>query len=244
MKLNVYATPDCAADKDLKDKIVVVIDVLRATSTILAALVNGCKEVIPAVEIEEVINISKNYEKDSFLLCGERNIQGIDGFHLSNSPLEYTAEQVSDKTLLLTTTNGTRAIKRAVDAKEVIMCSMTNVDVVAQHIAAQQEDTVFICAGTDGQFSMDDVVTAGAVINRLINKVKNLDLGDLAMVAESMYQSSADDIHSILKDSLHYKRMVEAGLVDDINYCLTLNTAPVVGIFKDGVIKTLDKLQN
>ncbi|HHT66451.1 MAG: 2-phosphosulfolactate phosphatase [Caldicoprobacterales bacterium] len=244
MKLNVYATPDCAADKDLKDKIVVVIDVLRATSTILAALINGCKEIIPAVEIEEVINMSKNYEKDSFLLCGERNIQGIDGFHLSNSPLEYTAEQVADKTLLLTTTNGTRAIKRAVDAKEVILCSMTNVDAAAEHIAAQQEDTVFICAGTDGQFSMDDVVTAGAVINRLKNKVENPSLGDLAVVAEAMYRANAHDLHTLLKDSLHYKRMMEAGLEEDIRYCLTLNAAPVVGIFRDGVIKIRDKFQN
>jgi 2-phosphosulfolactate phosphatase len=243
MKLNVYATPESIADKELKDKIVVVIDVLRATSTILAALVNGCREVIPAVEIEEVINMSKNYEKDSFLLCGERNIDAIEGFHLSNSPLEYTAEQVQDKTLLFTTTNGTRAIRRAVDAKEVIICSMTNVDAVAGHIAGQQEDTVFVCAGTDGQFSMDDVVTAGAVINRLKSMVDNLELGDLALVSESMYQCSDGDVHGLLERSTHYKRLMASGLKDDIDYCLSLNIAPVVGIFKDGVIKTLDKVQ-
>ncbi|HHU48115.1 MAG TPA: 2-phosphosulfolactate phosphatase [Clostridiales bacterium] len=244
MKLNVYATPDNLADKELRDKVVVVIDVLRATSTILTALFNGCKEVIPAIEIEEVINMSKNYEKDSFLLCGERNIHAIDGFHLSNSPLEYTAERVSDKTLLLTTTNGTRAIRRAIDAREVIMCSMTNVDVVAEHIAQQQDDTVFICAGTDGQFSMDDVVTAGAVINRLKAMMDDLDMGDLAVVSEAMYRSCNGDFHSLLKDSVHYKRMMAAGLKEDIDYCLTLNTAPVVGVYKDGVIKKLDKSEN
>jgi 2-phosphosulfolactate phosphatase len=243
MKLNVYATPDSVADKELKDKIVVVIDVLRATSTILAALINGCREVIPAIEIEEVINMSKNYEKDSYLLCGERNIDAIEGFHLSNSPLEYTTEQVSNKILLLTTTNGTRAIRKAVDAKQVIMCSMTNVNVVAEHVAGLQEDTVFICAGTDGQFSMDDVVTAGAVINRLKNMVDNLELGDLALVAETMYRCNSDDLHGLLENSSHYKRLMAAGLKDDIDYCLSQNTAPVVGIFKDGVIKTLDKLQ-
>ncbi|HHY81776.1 MAG TPA: 2-phosphosulfolactate phosphatase [Clostridiales bacterium] len=242
MKLSVYAVPDSVADKALKDKIAVVIDVLRATSTILAALVNGCKEVIPAVEIEEVINMSKNYEKDSYLLCGERNIQAIDGFHLSNSPLEYTAERVSGKTLLMTTTNGTSAIKKAVDAREVIICSLTNVDATADYLASQDNDVVFICAGTDNKFSMDDVIAAGAVISRLSDKVENLDLDDLAVVAMSMYRSSSDDLHNLLKHSLHYKRMMEAGLEEDIRYCLTLNSAPIVAVYKDGVIKTIHKV--
>jgi len=242
MKLSVYAVPDSVADKAFKDKIVIVIDVLRATTTIITPLANGCKEVIPAVEIEEVITMSKNYEKDSFLLCGERNIQPIDGFHLSNSPLEYTAERVSGKTVLLTTTNGTRAIRRAVDAKEVLVCSLINVDAIADHLASQDCDAVFICAGTDGKFSMDDVVTAGAVISKLNDSVENLELDDLAVVAMSMYQSSADDLHGLLKHSVHYKRMMEYGLADDINYCLTLNAASIVAVYKDGVIKPLEKI--
>jgi len=243
MKLNVYATPDSVSDKALKDKNAVVIDVLRATSTILAALINGCREVIPAIEIEEVINMSKNYEKDAYLLCGERNIDGIDGFHLSNSPLEYTADKVLDKTLLFTTTNGTKAIRKVVDAREVIMCSITNVDVVAEHLARQKRDTAFVCAGTDGQFSMDDVITAGAVISRLSEMVDDLELSDLAVVAEFLYRNSKGNLHGLLENSTHYKRLMAKGLKADIDYCLTLNAAPVVGIFKDGVIRTLEKMQ-
>ncbi|MGI6536962.1 MAG: 2-phosphosulfolactate phosphatase [Caldicoprobacterales bacterium] len=242
MKLNVYAVPDSVSDKDLKDKIVVIIDVLRATSTILAALANGCKEVIPAVEIEEVINMSKNYEKDSFLLCGERNIDAIDGFHLSNSPLEYTADVVAGKTLLMTTTNGTRAIRKAADADEVLLCSMTNVEAVAEYIHNRQKDTVFICAGTDGQFSTDDVVTAGVVISRLAEMVDELELSDLAFVARKIYESSAGDLHGLLKNTLHYKRLIEFGLEKDIEYCLTLNAAPVVAVYKDGVVRTIDNI--
>ncbi|HHU77551.1 MAG: 2-phosphosulfolactate phosphatase [Caldicoprobacterales bacterium] len=243
MKLNVYATPDSVSDKELKDKTAVIIDVLRATSTILAALANGCKEVIPAVEVEEVIAMSKNYEKDSFLLCGERNIQPVEGFHLSNSPLEYTEEQVSGKSLLMTTTNGTRAVRRAMDAKDVIICSLSNVDAVAEYLAEQEDDAAFICAGTDGQFSLDDIVTAGAVIHRLRDRVEHLDLGDLAVVSEYMYKQCADDLHKVIKHSLHYKRMMECGLADDIEYCLTLNAAPIVAVYKDGVIKKLDGVQ-
>lgn len=242
MKLNVYAIPDSVSDKELKDKTVIIIDVLRATSSILAALTNGCKEVIPAVEIEEVINMSKNYEKDTFLLCGEQNINAIDGFHLSNSPLEYTADVVAGKTLLMTTTNGTRAIRKAADAEEVLLCSLTNVDAVAEYISNRQNDIVFICAGTNGQFSTDDVITAGAVIHRLAEMVEGLELGDLALVAKSLYESADGDLHGLLKNTLHYKKLVKHGLMEDIEYCLTLNAAPVVAIYKDGVVRTIDNV--
>jgi 2-phosphosulfolactate phosphatase len=242
MKISLYAAPDSVLDKELKDKIVVVIDVLRATSTIVTALYNDCKEVIPVIEIEEVIRMSKNYEKDSFLLCGERNTQPIDGFHLSNSPLEYTKEQVAGKTLLITTSNGTRAVKRAADAREVLICSLVNVDAVAEYLTGKEEDVIFICAGTAGKFSLDDIVTAGAVINRLKETVGTVELDDLSVVAAAMYEMSKDDLHGLLKDCLHYKRMVELGLVQDIAYCLTLNAAPAIGIYQDGVIKRLDKV--
>ncbi|HCS73228.1 MAG TPA: 2-phosphosulfolactate phosphatase [Clostridiales bacterium] len=244
MKLNVYAIPDNVADKELKDKTVVLIDLLRATSTMLTALANGCKEVIPAAEIEEVINMSKNYEKDSYLLCGERNVQAIDGFHLSNSPLEYTSDKVSGKTLLMTTTNGTQAFKRVTDAAEVIICSLVNVDAVAEYLAEQQNDLVFICAGTGGQFSTDDVVTAGAVVHRLTDKLENLELSDLAVVARTLYQSSANELYSLLKNSAHYKKLADAGMKKDIEYCLTLNAAPVLGVYKDGVVKLADEAKS
>ena len=243
MKLSVYATPDSVQDKELRDQVVVVIDVLRATSTIITALYNDCKEVIPAIEIEEVINMSRNYEKNSYLLCGERNIQAIDGFHLSNSPLEYKREQVEGKTLLFTTTNGTKAIRKAVDAREVIICSIINVDPTTEYILEKDNDVVFICAGTDGKFSLDDIVTAGAVISRIKEKKDSVELSDLAIVAATMYESGKDNLHDLLKDSVHYKRMLLSNLEEDIKYCLSLNAAPVVGLYQDGVIKRLNKIQ-
>ena len=165
MRLSVYATPASVSDKDLKDQEVVVVDVLRATSSIITGLYNNCKEVIPGVDIEEVIKVSRNYEKDSYLLCGERNTQPIDGFDLSNSPKEYSRETVEGKSLLMTTTNGTKAIRKAVDAKEIIICSMINISVVTEYLLKAQEDVVFICAGTNGRFSLDDIVTVFRVSN-------------------------------------------------------------------------------
>lgn len=244
MKLSVYAIPDNVADKELKDKTVVIIDLFRATSTMLAALANGCKEIVPSGEIEEVINMSKNYEKDSYLLCGERNTQAIEGFHLSNSPLEYTADKVSGKTLLMTTTNGTQAFKRVADAAEVLICSLTNVDAVAEYIADHQNDVIFVCAGTGGKFTTEDVITSGAVIYRLADKVEDMELGDLAVVSKILYENYADNLHGLLKYSKHYRKLMDTGLEQDIDYCLTLNAAPVIGIYKDGIVKLADKAQN
>lgn len=241
MKISVYATPENVLDKELKDQRVVIIDVLRATSTILTALYNGCRDIVPTIEIEEAVNISRIYEKDSFLLCGERNITAIDGFHLSNSPAEYTEDIVKGKTLLFTTTNGTRAIRKASDAGEVIIAALNNVDAVSDYLLSKEGDIVFICAGTDKKFSLDDIVAAGAVISRMVKRDPAIVVSDLAYVCRHMYESCADDIEDLLKESAHFQRMEEAGLLEDIKDCLSLNTAPVVGIFKDGVIKSVEK---
>ncbi|HPT78526.1 MAG TPA: 2-phosphosulfolactate phosphatase [Candidatus Atribacteria bacterium] len=242
MRISVYATPDSIMERDLKEQAVVVIDVLRATSTMITALYNGCKEVIPVKEIEEAINMSKNYDKDAYLLCGERNSQPIEGFHLSNSPLEYKRETVEGKTILFTTTNGTRAMKMTSDAKSVIVCGMINVDAVAEYILASGCDTVFVCAGTEGRFSLDDCITAGAVINRIKMRT-DVDMDDLARVAADIYDNASGRIHEALKDTVHYKKLAALGLTADLEYCLTENAAPVIGLYQDGVVKLLDKVR-
>lgn len=242
MKISVYATPDSIMEKDLKDQAIVVVDVLRATSTMISALYNGCKEVIPVTEIEEAINMSKNYDKDSYLLCGERNAQPIEGFHLSNSPLEYKREIVEGKTILFTTTNGTRAMRMTSDARSVVACSMINVDAVAEYILDLGCDTVFVCAGTEGRFSLDDCITAGAVISRIKSK-KDVDMDDLAIVAVTAYDNACGRIHEVLKDTVHYKKLAALGLTEDLGYCLRENTAPVIGLYQNGVVKLLDKVR-
>ncbi|HZK34837.1 MAG TPA: 2-phosphosulfolactate phosphatase [Bacillota bacterium] len=242
MKLSTYATPDSVMEKDFKEKVVVVIDVLRASSTMIAALHNDCREIVPVKEIEEAVNMSKNYDKDSYLLCGERNTLPIEGFDLSNSPLEYSRETVEGKTLLLTTTNGTRAIKMTSEASSVVICSMINVDVVVDYILDQDKDTTFICAGTNGRFTLDDCITAGAVISRIKEKAA-VEMDDLSIISCDAYEFSRHKIHEVLKDTYHYKRMKALGLTEDIDFCLTENSAPVVGIYQDGVVRRLDKVQ-
>ncbi|HHZ13502.1 MAG: 2-phosphosulfolactate phosphatase [Caldicoprobacterales bacterium] len=237
MKITVYPTSDYVEDRDIKDKIVVVIDVLRATSTIITALYNGCKEIIPTADIEDAVNISKNYEKDTFILGGERNAVKIEGFHLSNSPREYSRERVENKTVLITTTNGTKAITRALDAKEVVLASFINISAVYEYIAAAGSDISIICAGTMGKFSADDILVAGALIKGLEDKGVSLQLDDLGMVAKRMYLNSKDDLHGALSETLHYSILKDLGLQGDLDDCLKLDTAPIVPIYSDGVVR-------
>ncbi|HZJ83375.1 MAG TPA: 2-phosphosulfolactate phosphatase [Clostridia bacterium] len=237
MRVSVYPTRRSIDERDIKDRVAVVIDVLRATSTIITALYNGCKEIIPMVEIEEAVNISKNYEEDTFILGGERNAEKIEGFHLSNSPLEYTKEQVEEKTVLLTTTNGTRAIKKVWDAKEIILASFINITSVCKHIKDLGQDIVIVCAGTLGRFSTDDILVAGALIQGLEDNGIIPELDDLGHMSQFMYAHNRKDIHGILAKTRHYSRLQSLGLQGDLDYCLKLDTAPIVPICRDGVIR-------
>lgn len=239
MYITVYATPDNIVDREIKEQRAVVIDALRATSTIVTALYQGCREVIPVIEIEEAMNISRIYEKDSYLLCGERNIQGIEGFHLSNSPGAYRREIVEGKTLLLTTTNGTRAIHHAASAGEVLIAAFNNAGATAEYLRSGDANVCFVCAGTDKRFSLDDIAAAGAIIHRMIQQAPSLELSDLALVCLRIYESAQGDLDALLKDSSHYRRLLNAGLEADLEHCLALDTAPVVARFKDGVVRSV-----
>lgn len=236
MKVSVYPTRKGLDERDVKDKVTVVIDVLRATSTIITALFNGCKEVIPMSEIEEAVNISKNYERGTFILGGERNSEKIEGFDLSNSPLEYTRDQVEGKTVLLTTTNGTQAIKKVWDAKKIILASFINITAVCKYIEDLGQDIIVVCAGTLERFSLDDILVAGALIYGLDQRGISLELDDLGMLSQFVYTYNQHDPHGALAKTHHYSKLQELGLQGDLDYCLNMDTAPIVPICKDGVI--------
>jgi len=237
MKLGVFATENSILEKGLKEKAAVVIDVLRATSTIVTALANGCREVIPVMEIEEAVNMAKNYDKNAFLLAGERGNVAINGFHLSNSPLEFTRETVEGKTIIITTTNGTRAIRRAYEAEEVVIGCMLNARAVAEHLCNQNKDVVILCAGTEGKFSLDDVMTAGMIAFDMCSRRNDIELDDLAFASKYMYEINKNDINAFLSNTYHYKRLKEAGFEDDIKYCLQNDVISIVPHYENGIIK-------
>ena len=220
----------------IKGKLAVVVDVLRATSTIITSLNNGCKEVIPVVEIEEAMELSKNCEKDEYLLAGERDALKIEGFDLSNSPSEYIRDVVEDKTIIFTTTNGTKAIRKAAGADEVILGALINARAISDYILSKGEDVVFICAGTEKKFSLDDIVTVGAIISRIVDGDISFELDDFGFVCRHIYENYSGKLESAIENSHHYDVLKEAGYYDDIIYCLQEDVVSIVPEYVDGIV--------
>lgn len=164
--LNVYATPTLAVPEDLEDGTVVVIDVLRASTTIVHALEAGATEVMPCTEVDQARKMAAALPKGHALLGGERDGLKIDGFDLGNSPEEYTPERVAGKTIVFTTTNGTRAIGRCGKARRVLMGGFVNAESLCRELAGEQK-VHLICAGTSGQMATDDILLAGLIVQRL-----------------------------------------------------------------------------
>jgi 2-phosphosulfolactate phosphatase len=164
--LNVYALPNLVAAEDLAGGSAVVIDVLRATTTIVYALDAGAKAVIPCLAISDALALAKQFPPGEVVLAGERDAVAIDGFDLGNSPDEFTPDRVDGKTVVFTTTNGTQAIAHARSADEVLLAAFANADAVVRHLV-DRHNIHILCAGTDGRISEDDVLLAGMLVERI-----------------------------------------------------------------------------
>jgi 2-phosphosulfolactate phosphatase len=242
MKVDIIISASDIKPEKLKNKVVVVIDVLRATSVIVTALNNGCKEVIPVREIEEALEIVKD-ERGKYILGGERNALKINGFDFSNSPLDYTRENVEGRTLVMSTSNGTRAIKNSEEAEHIFIAAMINGKAVARKLAELNKDVVFVNAGTIGEFSIDDFITSGYIIECLKQLVlasnkkdDDLILTDIVITSHYVYKNN-EDIFSFVKYATHYNKIKELGLEEDLKYCLTKDTVEVVPEYKDSKIR-------
>ncbi|MGL4730650.1 MAG: 2-phosphosulfolactate phosphatase family protein [Clostridium sp.] len=237
MNIDIIISASDIKKEKIQGKTVVVIDVLRATSVMVTALKNGCEKVIPVKEVEEAIDIAKN-NRSKYILGGERNALKIEGFDYSNSPLEYTKENIQGKTVIMTTSNGTRAIKNAEKADRILIASMINGTAVAKELIKENKDIVFINAGTNGQFSMDDFITSGYIISKIKEKL-NVELTDIACTSLYVYENNTN-ILSFVDKATHYKRILELKLDDDLKYCLSKDLTDIVPEYKNGVIKKQD----
>jgi len=233
MRIDIIISADDIKREKIKDKTVVVIDMLRATSVIITAMNSGCKGVIPVLTVDEASEIVRN-TKGEFMLGGERNALKIEGFHYSNSPLEYTRESIEGKTLVMTTTNGTKAIKGCQGASNVLIGAMINAMAIAKRIVELNKDVVIVNAGTYGEFSIDDFLCSGYIIDCVL-KLVEVELTDVAVTSHYIYKNN-EDIHSFIKYASHYKRITELGLLSDLEYCSTKDIIDIVPEYRDGII--------
>ncbi|WP_394870378.1 2-phosphosulfolactate phosphatase family protein [Clostridium butyricum] len=235
MKIDIIISADDIIESKLENKIAVVIDMFRATSVIVTALNNGCEEVIPFLTIEETLESSEELNREEYILGGERRAVKIDGFDLSNSPLEYTKEVVENKKVLITTTNGTRTLTKSNSAKRIIIAAMINAKAVADKLLEINENVVIINAGTNGNFSMDDYICSGYIINEMLKVDNQIELTDISKTANMIYENNSDII-SYVKEATHYSVMKSLELDNDIEYCIKKSIVNNVPEYKDGKI--------
>ena len=218
---------------DLGNSIVVIIDVLRATSTIATALYNGARSVIPVDSISRCMEIGKQIQG---VTAGERDGQIAEGLEYGNSPFEYPREFIEGKTLVLTTTNGTRLLHMSLDkgAKEIITGSFPNLSAVCNHLIEMKKDVILACAAWKDRVNMEDSLFAGAVISHTRDHFSiNCDSSH---IVEKMYEKGKKDLFDFMKknEASHFHRLMGFGLEKDIRYCLTADGANVLPVYKEG----------
>jgi len=218
---------------DVNNSIVVIIDVFRATSTIATALYNGAKCIIPVDSVSRCIELGRQIEG---ITAGERDGKVAEGLVYGNSPFEYPREFIEGKTLVLTTTNGTRLLHMALEkgAGEIITGAFSNLSAVCDHLLSMKQNVILGCAAWKDKVNMEDALFAGAVISK-IGKHFSINC-DSSHTAEAMYEKGKKDLFGFIKkhNASHYHRLMSFGLEKDIRYCLTSDTANVLPIYKDG----------
>ena len=235
MNVDIIISADDINENKIKEKVIVVIDMFRATSVIVTALNNGCNEVIPYLTVEETIKSARQMKEEEYILGGERKAIKIDGFNLSNSPLEYTKENVKGKSVLMTTTNGTRTLTKSIGAKRVLIAAMINAKAVAKRLLEVNEDVVIINAGTNGNFSMDDYICSGYIINEMLKINDKLNLTDISKTANIIFETYPN-IVDYVKEAAHYSVMKSLELDRDIEYCIQKSIIDIVPEYKNGKI--------
>lgn len=235
MKIDVYFTPLGLNAGDLAGRGVVVIDVLRATSSIVTALSAGAKAVVPAATSEEAVRLTANLAKEGIVLAGERRMVKIEGFGLGNSPREMTAEAVGGKTVFLATTNGTPALVAAQGGDPVLVAAALNFSAVAERaraIFADRGDLVIICAGREKQFALEDAYTAGRLIKAVKKGARKVALNDAAQVSLDL-ASQQGGWQDAFDSSEAARQLEETGLGADVAYCAHPDRFSVVPVYAD-----------
>lgn len=219
---------------DLSNSIVVIIDVFRATSTIATALYNGAKQVIPVANVESCIRIGK--DTPNSITAGEREGKVIPGLQYGNSPAEYTRDFIEGKTLVLTTTNGTKLLNMALQmgASDVITGSFPNISAVCDYLSASNKNVILGCSGWKDKINLEDSIFAGAIANRIGEKYDILC--DSTLMVQSVYEQNKNDLLSLAKKATHWHRLADYGLSYDLEYCISEDVANVLCHYQNGKI--------
>ena len=218
-KLETCFSPSLLHLYDIKDSIVVIIDVFRATSTIAAAVHNGAAEIIPVDSVAKCIELGAQIPNS--LTAGERDGKVAEGLQHGNSPLEYPRDFIENKTLVLTTTNGTRLLHMCSDANEIITGSFLNLGAVCDYLVSQKKNVLLACASWKDRYNLEDSLFAGAVYEAI---GEHFEMNcDSTRAATHLYKAAKNDLYGFIQDSSHFLRLSKFGLQYDMEYCCKIN---------------------
>lgn len=214
MNIEVCLTPELIHQHDLDGKIVVVVDIFRATSCIVAGLGSGVSAIKPVSGTDEALELGKQ----GYIVAGERGGKKVDGFDMGNSPFEYMEEELIGRKVVISTTNGTQAIAKSDGADEILIGAFLNISSTIDYLTASDKDVVVHCAGWKGTVNIEDTLYAGALIDRLSQTY--VMVGDSALLAYDLYSNHKDDLLGIAQKSGHAERLAGFGVEKDIEYCV------------------------
>jgi 2-phosphosulfolactate phosphatase len=217
------------------ESIVVIIDILRATSAICTAFEHGAEKVIPVASVEE----AKEYKNKGFKVGAERNGLMVEGFDFGNSPFSYMDEQVRDQTIVITTTNGTQAIEVAKDAYRVVIGSFINITALCNYLIHEKRPVLLLCSGWKNKFNLEDALFAGAVTEALTGRTELFKCGDGCLALKYLYQMAKQDPVKFLQHSSHKSRLAKLNLKKDIKYCLTPDLTEIIPVLDNGALVKL-----
>lgn len=236
-RIELFITPVGIVEESLKGHQVVVIDVLRAATSIVTALSNGARGVIPASSVAAAIELSGQLGRNDAMLCGERDGKIVEGFDIGNSPVEYTRERVRGRTLIFGSTNGSPAIVKASHAQSVFVCGFINLDAVIKTVTEREDPfpITILCAGKKGRFCLEDTVCGGLLIKRLRLQLKDdFQLNDAARSAELLAMEFGSDPLELLNMADHGQFLIEIGMESDLPVCASDSTLAIVPTLTDG----------
>ena len=218
-------------------QLVVVLDVLRATSAICTAMEHGVKEIIPVASVEE----ARQLQSEGYLAAAERGGQIVEGFDMGNSPFSYMDPALKGKSVVLTTTNGTKAINMAKDKETVVIGSLNNLDSLCNWLIRQRRDILVLGSGWKDKFNLEDTICAGAIADKCLKSGRFFADEDSTVAAKFIYRSARDNMFAFLKASSHRRRLRKLNLNEDVKYCLTPNNCSAIPILENGSLVRMNQ---
>lgn len=234
MKIDAVLSVNQIKQEEIYNKTVIVIDSLRATSSILTVLHQGCTHVIAVETVGQALQFD---DQENIILIGERYCKKINGFHYGNSPITLSQIDLHDQKVVITTTNGTKVLQKVKkNASTVLVGCFLNAAHCMKQAIKLKRDIIFICAGRQGNFAIEDGLTAGLMIHNLRQQCKQVECSDISLMLEQSFCSKEDQLMEVIKQGETGRRLMQTGQEDDLHYCLQLNQYELTGVLVDDEI--------